>query len=487
MKNILGLVITAFIIFLISSCTKIDTTDLGNGLLPAVDNVNTFETVLDIETDNFAFLNDTTEMPYNLDHAIGIIENDPDFGKTDAALYFDVAPSAFKMYPFFKKDSIVAVDSVVVSLAYKSLYGDSNSVQRFEVFEIDQNADFKYSNTSDYKLNHPDFPVIPGALGGRIVDFKTLNDPVNYINAKDTVRTTNELRIHVNTSLATRFINADTTTAYQNDSIFKRFLKGLAIKINSAASPSKNGLAYFDITDSKTKITFYCRVKNNGKDSAIAPFFRYFSSNRFFNSSIGAQANLIKRTPANGYLANITNRNPNDDRIYIQSTPGSYTTLKIPGIDTLTNRVIHRAEIIIEKLPPLSETFATPDLLFIDLINATRDTAFTLPRDFVLTGLTNGNGTYDLNLIGGRLKDNKYVFNISRYLQNIVTHKKPNYTLRIYAPFITQPYILEATGGKSPSPVRFLVTPSVAKGRVIVAGGSHPTRKMRLRIIYSKI
>lgn len=167
-KNILAPTLTALIIFFIySSCTKIDTTDLGNELLPVVDNVPTFETVLDIVTDNFLFPNDTseTEMPYNLDHAVGIIENDPDFGKTDAALYFDVAPSAFKTYPFYRKDSIVAVDSVVVSLAYKSLYGDSNSVQKFEVFEIHPTADFKFSNISDYKINHPDFPLVPVALG----------------------------------------------------------------------------------------------------------------------------------------------------------------------------------------------------------------------------------------------------------------------------------------------------------------------------------
>jgi hypothetical protein len=235
------------------------------------------------------------------------------------------------------------------------------------------------------------------------------------------------------------------------------------------------------LTNEKTKVTFYCRTKQNGSTVRTAPSFRYFNNNGTRNSSIGAQANLIKRTPANGYLASVSNSNLNDAEIYIQSTPGSYTTLKIPGIDTLTNRVIHRAEIIAERLNPISETFGNPDLLFIDIIS--NDTALTLPNDFVRTGET----SYDVNLLGGRLKDNKYLFNISRYLQNIVTNKKPNYTLRIYAPFITQPYILDASGTKSPVPLLFLVNPRVASGRVILAGGSHPTKKMRLRIIYSKI
>ena len=481
-KNILAPVIAALTFFFFySSCTKIDTTDLGNELIPAVDNVNTFETVLDVITNNVLPI-DSTEIPFNLDHAIGIIENDLDFGKTDAALYFDVSPSAFKAYPFVKKDSVVAVDSVVLSLAYKTLYGDSNSVQRFEVFEIDQHADFKYSNTSDYKITHPDFQILPAALGGLTIDFKTLNDSVRYINGKDTIRTVNELRIPLNTSFATRFINADTTNAFSNDSIFKTYLKGLAVKINNAASSSKNALAYFDVASDKTKLTFYVRVKEGGKETPIAPFFRYFNSNGTATSSIGGQANLIKRTPGNGYLANVTNSNPNDEKIYLQSTPGSYAILNIPGIDTLTNRVIHRAEIILERLPPVSETFGIPDQLFIDLIKPAGDTSFTIPNDFVPTG-TN---TYDVNLLGGRLKDNRYVFNISRHLQNIVTNKRPNYTLRIYAPFIVEPYFLSAAGTKTPlRPL--LINPLVAKGRVIVGGGSHPTKKMRLRIIYSKI
>jgi Domain of unknown function (DUF4270) len=480
-KNILGLVLAALTIFFVFSCAKVDTTDLGNELIPAVDNVNTFETRLDIATNNFLF-NDTTQMQYNLDHAVGIIENDPDFGKTEAALYFDVSPAAFGTYPFGKKDSILAVDSVVLSLAFKNLYGDSNSVQKFEVFEIDQAAEFRYSSISDYKLNHPDFDVVPTALGSRTFDFKLLNDSVHYINGTDTLRAKNELRIHLNPSFATRFINADTTNAYKNDSIFKKYLNGLSVKASSGASPSKNGLAYFDITDAKTKLTFYCRVKDAGKVTATAPSFRYFNSNGTTTSSIGAQANLIKQTPANGYLSNITNANPNDEKLYIQATPGSYITLKIPGIDTLTNRVIHRAEIVLEQLPAISETFAAPNLLFIDLISSTGDSTFTVPNDFVPTGT----GTYDINLIGGRLRNNQYVFNISRHLQNIVTRKKPNYTLRVHAPFVANPYYLDAMGVATFLPP-MLINPSVGGGRVILAGGGHPSKKMHLRIIYSKI
>lgn len=478
-KNITGPVLIVLCVFSVFfSCTKIDTTNLGNELIPAVDNVNTFETVLDIITNNVLLPQDTTQMPYNLDHAIGIIENDPDFGKTEAALYFDVAPATLKSYPFVNKDSIVAVDSIILSLAYKSLYGDSNAVQKFEVFEVDQSADFKYSDDSDYPIQRPDFPVVATPIGTRTFDFKILNDSVFYINATDTIRTVNELRIPINTSFATRFINGDTTNVYNNDSIFKTYLKGLAVKSSNTTSGSNNALGYFDLADAKTKITFYCRVKQGGTTTSIAPFFSYNNIIGTAASTIGAQANIIKRAPSNGFLSNVTNTSPNDQVLYLQSTPGSYATLKIPGIDTLTNRIIHRAEISIEKINAVSEVFGVPDLLYLDILR--NDSLLTIERDFIQTG-TN---SYDVNLFGGKLKDNRYLFNISRYIQNIVTNKRPNDTLRLYAPFIARPFVLQPSGYVR---VPFLINPRVAAGRVIVAGGNHPSRKMQLRIIYSKI
>ena len=40
-------------IFLLTACTKIDTTHLGSDLIPSVDNVNTFETTLDVVANNY--------------------------------------------------------------------------------------------------------------------------------------------------------------------------------------------------------------------------------------------------------------------------------------------------------------------------------------------------------------------------------------------------------------------------------------------------
>lgn len=459
-------------ISLFNSCAKIDTTDLGIGLIPVVDNVNTFEAVLDVITDNKLF-NDTTRMLNGEDHGVGIIENDPEFGKSTAALYASFTPQSYKAYPFVKKDTVV-IDSIVLSLAYSSLFGDSNAIQQFEVREID--GRFKPFKDSLYYLNAADFDLNDELLANAQVSFAKLNDTAIYKNAKDTIRKSSELRIHLDTAWGRRFVNFDTSNVYNNDTSFKRNFSGFEVKA-SEASPSKNAIAYFKLDDNeRTRITFYCRVQNNGRTDTIAPFFTYNND---------PHANIIRRTPGNGYLANINNTAENDEILYIQSTPGSYATVRIPGLDTFQNSVIHRAELIAEKYPSTDEFYTPFRTMFIDAISTAGDSAFTIRNDFLPVNASPG---YDLNMLGGTYRNNQYVMNLSRYVQSIVTKKFTNYTLKIYAPFTTQPYYMPSNTDQASNKVGIIINTPVAAGRTVLYGGaSTDPKRMRLRIIYSKI
>ena len=464
------LVATGLLIY--SSCTKVDTTDLGNSLIPAVDNVNTFDTVVDVITDNKLYP-DTTRINGSYPVAVGVIADDPEFGKTRSSVYFSVSPTSFATHPFVKKDS-VKIDSIVLSLTYSQLYGDSLSSQKFEVFQIDPNAAF---TDSSYRISEPEFAVVPTPLGSKVVDFTSLNDSVSYVNVKDTIRTINELRIRLDTSFGRTFVNYDTAVQYKNDSVFRTIFKGLAVKVNEGASAVKNALAYFDLTGGNTKLTFYCRIQNNGKTDTIAPAFAFS----------GNSSNHIQRDPAHDFLTYLNNGPGSDDKVFLQSTPGSFGLIKIPGLENMSNRTIHRAELIIEKIPSaLDNIYTPPSVLFIDGINTTADSTFTVRGDFVYTGQGLG---YDLGSLEGVYKNNRYTFNLSRHVQSIVSKKLRNHALRIYAPFYTRPWYESVTGvtqALPPGTLLFINSP-IASGRVIVGGGTHPTQKMRLRIIYSKI
>jgi hypothetical protein len=457
-------------LWIYSSCTKIDTTDLGVGLIPGVDNINTFDTVFDVSADNRLFADTTRLIPSDL-HPVGVINDDPEFGKTEASLYVAMSPGVAGSHPFRRKDSVV-IDSVVLSLAYSGLYGDSTSIQDFEVYQVDINGNFK---DSVYRIGEPDFQVLPTMIGTKQVNFTTLNDSVFYVKVKDSIRTKNELRIKLDTAFGRQFVNYDTAIQYKSDSLFATYFNGLAIKVNQGTSPAKNALAYFNIAASATQLTFYCRVQNNGVTDTMTTSFAYRSRHL---------AGLVRRTPAHGFQTYLTNGiDNNDDKLYLQSTPGSYATVKIPGLQNLSNRVIHRAELIMEELPTAQSNFYTPpSFMFIDAINAAGDSVFTIRNDFVPTST----GGYDVGSLEGNYRNNKYIFNLSRYVQSIVTKKQPSYTLRVYAPFSTRPYYQLADGTSIVWPFIPVNTP-VANGRVVVGGGSHPTQKMRLRIIYSKI
>ncbi|MGZ5255759.1 MAG: DUF4270 family protein, partial [Flavitalea sp.] len=297
MKRIFPGILLASVLFsLVYSCSKVDFTEIGSDLIPAVDNINTFEVVLPVESDNILF-EDTTQM-FEEPHAIGIME-DPEFGKTDAGLYFTLEPIAFGSYPFLKKDTVY-IDSLVLSLAYTQAYGDSSSIQQFEVREIDENAIFR--KDSAYRITSAPFSVNSTILGSKTVNFLSLDDSVYYNNYKDSVRTKNELRIQLDTNFARRFVNYDTASEFKNDSIFKTRFKGLEVRVNEAMSPVKRALAYFDINNAdRTKLTFYCRVVRNGVTDTINPVFRY--------SSDDPNANIIQRTPSATYAAAVNNGN----------------------------------------------------------------------------------------------------------------------------------------------------------------------------------
>ncbi len=475
--SIFFLIIVAF-----SACTRIDTTTLGSGLIPAVDNVNTFDTVLEVETDNFAFI-DSTRIFATEDLALGYI-NDPEFGQTKADFYFNISPPALGTYPFGKKDSLVT-DSVVLVLAYKAAFGDTNSSQTVRVFEISQSSGFTDTARLAYRIDHADFTTTGPELGSKTFVVNTLNDPVE-VRRKDTIKTSNVLRIRLDSALGRRFMEYDTTSTatggYKTDSIFKSLFRGFAVK----ADPTGNALTYFNTDDDSTRLIVYYHY---GKpENMLEAEFRHSFTGQ--TNSYGV-ANTIKKTPSGNFLTYLTNGNPLDNLLYIQSTPGSYATIKIPGLETLPNMVVHRAELNVNIVPSINDNiFPPPSQLFLDMINNPKDSFFTIQNDFQFSSDFGVN--YDV--FGGILKNGQYNFNIARHVQGIVTRKERNFTLRLYAPYDSRPFYIPP--GKLAdfdlsklSVVSVAAVNQLANGRVVVGGGNNanPNYKMRLRIIYSKI
>lgn len=481
-----GIILLAVI--LNARCTKINPTDIGTDLLPAVDNVSTFDTLLRVYADNYLY-NDSSSLHYTSPHALGLIEDDPEFGKTDAQIYLGVVPNSSNRNPFINIDSIVGIDSAILSLAYTGVYGDSNSVQKLSVYEI---SDTAFQDTLGYIISHPEFNTTGVELGNKTVSFNTIDDVKTIVVKKDTQSITNLLRIPLDPSLGLRFAGYDTGSVYlssKRDSAFQKVFNGLAVKAD-AASGTKNALAYFDLSSENTKLTFYFRILKNGVTDTVSTDFVLMKGVDPTGVYVtGYNANLVKRTPAHGY-ANLSLTTPvtDADKLYIQSSPGSYAVLKVPGLKGIPNSIIHRAEMAFQPISlPGNDIYTTPDLLFMDLIDSANNRFLTIRDDFNYSTQT---GSYDYTTFGGYLKSDKFFINVTRYVQNMVTNSDTNYAFRLYAPKLALAnYVYPKELGSVISNGRssFSVNPKIAKGRTVVGGGSNATQPMVLRIIYSKI
>lgn len=468
-------------------CTKLDPTDIGTDLLPPIDNITTFDTTLTVSTANYLFSDSTTVAPWET-HTLGLIDDDPVFGKTDAQIYLAFVPNSTNRNPFFSLDSIVAIDSAVLSLAYAgAVFGDSTSNQKISVYEID---DDNFQDTTGYNINLPHFNTTGTDLAGSLVNFSLFDDEKMIVVKSDTQRVANVMRLPIDPSIGLRFAGYDTSTVYLSsgrDSAFQKAFNGLAIRVDGSGSATNKALAFFNPGNQNTKLTFYFRVMRNGvEDTLTTDLIPYYT---FATAGIGYAANLIHRTPAHEYTTlSETSAVENPEKLLIQSAPGSYAIINVPGLKEIPNSIIHRAELSFMAAPSAGdEMYTAPDRFFLDLIDSANNRFITVKEDFYFPNLQQSL-EYDVNNFGGILKNNKYSFNLTRYIQGMVTRESENYAFRLYAPqaarvFYSVPSSQIVTAGRYFVPVNS----RVAKGRAVIYGGGQLPESMVVRIIYSKI
>jgi hypothetical protein len=486
----LGTIITSLLILF--SCTKInEATELGGNLIPPVDNINTFDTTLDVQVfnDSFTVVTDSTVSLPGFQHFLGQINTDPFFGKTNARLFLELKPSTYR-FTFADKPDSLHLDSVVLVLDYVQTYGDSTIPQTINVREVGGSiTDFRYDTTYRYRQNT--IPTL-GLLGSRTFLPRDLDDSVKVF--QDT--TAKQLRIKLDDSFGQRLLAYDTAAsgAYTSDSNFRQNFKGFALESVSGG----NAIMGFDLLGANTKLAIYYRHDNGPTDFDTTVSYFTFTGQ-------SAEANPVSRDYSGTPFAASVNgtTGPPDAFAFIQNTPGTFSTIKVPGLTGLSNRIVHRAELIMEEAWDVSDSlFPPPPRLFLDAYDPAKSAYRSIPFDFVLESTSNNNNLTTFGGIPFRALDNAnhsiftWRFNLSRYVQNVVTGVEPVFDFRLSAPA----YLMEDTGPSSSTVKRSIhVNASLDTqngsgipviGRVRLYGGdvtqTNPHR-MRLRIVYSKI
>lgn len=493
-------------------CTKLDTTTLGSDLIPIVDNVNTFADTINVNAFQRIF-NDTTSLTPSEDRVLGRIDNDPDFGTTNASLYMQFKPAIFPFSITFSGDTLVGVDSVVLALNVKGAWGDSSVLQKLTVREIERGIGGVWDSLNAPKyLSYQPVPDNTGDLllfnnaPFKPVDLRQLKNVVRFNNNKDSVQ--GQIRIRLSDSYAMRLARQDNqaitrtslgfiSNAFYNDSAYRFFFEGFSIE-----SIAGNALMTIDVTDPKTRLEIHFRKRRNNFIDTLFTSLSFLPSPTS-TATTSAIANKIERDHSSAPFFG-TPPNVPQDEIYLQTTPGTFADLFIPRLATYrdTNRIIHRAELRITQIPGpnilLDRAFAPPSFLYLDLRDSTPElkhkpiysdlnpTAFYNP-DNIPAGFFYPN-VVEYGYFGGFSKKilepftgnevTQYTFNITRYMQRLVSRRGFNYNFRLFAPysFSYPQYNTRPLGYPN----------ELAYGRVKV-GGTNGNYKMQLRVIWSKV
>jgi hypothetical protein len=478
------------LILVVVSCKKLnEATELGDDVIPGVDGVNTFDTTLTVETYDsiFAPERDSVRVTESDDHILGYI-NDPIFGKTTAKFFMQVRPDNFKFgfSNVYNKDSLY-LDSVVMVLGWTGTFGDTLAPQRVRVWEMDQSNDFKIDTFSRLYMLRQQYFTYSNLLGTKDFLPYQLKDSVKVFQDS----ASGQLRIKLNNSFGRRLLDYDTTNAYASDSAFKTYLKGFAFDTDPSFG---NALMAFDI-DGDTKLAVYYRYTKGGQDDTAVSYFRFqpYSSG---HTTASAQHNYIERNGFAGTpLAAAASDPAQDNIVYLAVTPGSYATVKIPGLKTLSsNRIINRAELIVEQLyDPSDKTFWSPPGMMLDAFDSANGFYKVIPYDFGLD--QQGQPLSSFGLYGKNTVNSSgnpiivWKFNMTRYVQNILTKNEVLYNFRLHTPYYISDRMRASYSNNTGSyiPYSTFLNTHFAFGRVRVGGGNHPTQRMRLRIIYTKI
>ncbi|MEY4052595.1 MAG: hypothetical protein RIR64_1580 [Bacteroidota bacterium] len=486
-------IISLFSTLVFSACTRIGTSELGLGLLPSMDAYNTKDTTLDVITE-------TVDRPDSMrvygsdDHIVGNITNDPIFGTTNASMYFQVKPSFFPFFITGSKDSLV-VDSAVLILSYKGFYGDTTKPVKVQLKRI--SAATPLDAFKLYASNYPELYNIKTDqnLGETTVDFAKIGDSLytRFEASKNTIR------IKLSKSFATQFLKEfDSNNAYRSDTTLRAYFPGFALTADETAN--KNVLLKINLLDTNTKLALYY----NTNSTALSEVYKRDTAVVNFKFSIynNADVNFIKRNRTGAEIAKHLDKVSNDSLVYVQTSPGTMVKVKIPGLKNFSNKIIHRAELIAEQVPTsagaagsLESQLLPPRYLFLGTYDTVSKAIRNVPNDF--TGTTNASS---FTQFGGKLiyksingYDNvaSYNFNISRYVQGVISRTDSLFDFRIIAPVNDSITLVPPYPYNKQAPSQDYLTTAIgnqaATGRVVLGGGNRTKFKMRLHIYYSDL
>lgn len=328
----------------------------------------------------------TNALEHNL---IGVL-NDPDFGTSQSNSFFQfLLPTLNNVISNKRLDSAVLMLNYTSSIAF---YGNLQNQVTVNFYELTEKmgTTITHSNQSYQYDNNP-----IGTFSGRF----NPKDSVFIRQGKNLVKIPATLKVKLSNAFASKLFNANSSQLSSQNN-FAEFMKGIA----AIPTGSDGAMAAFNLNSSNTKIRVYY------DDSSYSDFVFNTECKKFSQYLISNQnSNIVQQKQAS--------KTQDFTSTYVQSLTGAKTQVMFPHLLSMISNpnkriVISKAELIIR---PKAGTFSDP---------------FTLPRRMrcLPTDLSDSiiridNDELYVGVYGGAFLSatNRYVFNITKYIQNIFT------------------------------------------------------------------
>jgi len=422
LKNLTGAILLLLVVAW--GCKQGDQT-LGVDLLPGVKILDTryHQEKTSISTSVYTDTKIRVDRPkYNL---LGSF-NDPVFGRTDASF---VAQFRLPFYRAFLPTA--AIDSAVLIMTYKTIYGDTVSSQNLQVYELASSLNYEAKYLSSFNVGNL-AATEPIGTGNFIPKFRTDSTKVDT--------TTQVIRVRLKNSFGSSLLGIDSLNLASSD-LFLNVFKGLYIRstpisrkgtlvsiINApmANTTESNPRIFLYYHDAKSDTRSYgCEITTNSAN--VASYVHDYSNAKFYT--------------------NLNKENNTDSLIYIQPTGGIKSKILVPSLSTWkdsANYAINKATLTFHADTIMSDSrrYEMPKRLYLTLDSLGTE---IFPADTKLSSSYYG-GFYDATTA-------TYSFNVTQHLQQIITGKKQNYAFYLVQSernFSAKRVVLKGLGSSKP-------------------------------------
>ena len=361
-----------------ASCT--DPNTIGLEVQPTSDNIIISET----SSFNWQTTQTDSEDSLRTDEALNLILggiDDSQFGLNNAGFYTQILLTENNT----DLGTNPIVDSVVMSYTYSGYYGDLENFTSLDVLILQEDI---YKDSVYYSNSYQ----VPSPGGMSYVESFSVSEDASESPL---------LTIRLSDSFGQEILDLQNEGLKDNETFLENF-KGISV-----IASAQNTILYLNPTGSNSVLKIYYHNEQSGSDTISLDFEL---------GGDAARINLFNHKP-------LVNLNQEEDKVYIQSMAGYKVKIGVNNTDSiksiLQGKSINKVTMTFDVEEGSQSEYAAHEKLFLVRVNEQGDNIFL--TDYTVEGETH---------FGGRLDNDKYEFNITRYFYQLLNND--TYTNDLY-------------------------------------------------------